>query len=37
MIEHPAFTIEEWKIRETELHRDIWRRRSPFSPFPMAT
>ena len=23
MIEHPAFTIEEWKIRETELHRDI--------------
>ena len=23
MIEHPAFTIEEWKIRETELHLDI--------------
>lgn len=23
MIEHPAFTIEAWKIRETELHLDI--------------
>src|SRR5258708_11912942 len=23
MIEHPAFTIEEWKIRETALHLDI--------------
>jgi alpha,alpha-trehalose phosphorylase len=23
MIEHPAFTIEEWKIRETHLHLDI--------------
>jgi alpha,alpha-trehalose phosphorylase len=23
MIEHPAFTIEEWKIRETALHHDI--------------
>src|SRR2546421_11709373 len=22
MIEHPAFTIEEWKIRETALHPD---------------
>src|SRR2546426_6595670 len=23
MIEHPAFTIEEWKIRETALHLDM--------------
>jgi alpha,alpha-trehalose phosphorylase len=23
MFEHPAFTIEEWKIRETALHLDI--------------
>ena len=22
MIEHPAFTIEEWSVRETELHLD---------------
>ena len=23
MIEHPAFTVEEWNVRETELHLDI--------------
>lgn len=23
MIEHPAFTVEEWSVRETELHFDI--------------
>ncbi len=23
MIEHPAFTVEEWRVRETELHLDI--------------
>ncbi|HLZ56552.1 MAG TPA: family 65 glycosyl hydrolase, partial [Ktedonosporobacter sp.] len=22
MIEHPAFTVEEWSVRETELHFD---------------
>ncbi len=23
MIEHPAFTVEEWSVRETELHLDV--------------
>src|SRR3979411_3184286 len=23
MIKHPAFTVEEWNVRETELHLDI--------------
>jgi alpha,alpha-trehalose phosphorylase len=23
MIEHSAFTVEEWKVRETELHLDV--------------
>ncbi|MDQ2904990.1 MAG: glycoside hydrolase family 65 protein [Chloroflexota bacterium] len=23
MIEHPAFTVEEWGVRETELHLDV--------------
>src|ERR1700676_990133 len=23
MIEHPAFTVEEWNVRETELHLNI--------------
>jgi len=23
MIEHPAFTVEEWSVRETELHLDL--------------
>ena len=23
MIEHPAFTVEAWRVRETELHLDI--------------
>ncbi len=24
MIQHPAFTIEPWCLRETELDLDVW-------------